>query len=48
VFAKYGSPEQQEKWLVPLLEGKIRSSFAMTERFGACRRLMTVRTPLST
>jgi acyl-CoA dehydrogenase len=35
VFAKYGSPEQQEKWLVPLLEGKIRSSFAMTERFGA-------------
>jgi acyl-CoA dehydrogenase len=34
VFAKYGSPEQQNKWLLPLLDGKIRSAFAMTERFG--------------
>ncbi len=31
VLAKYGNPEQQEKWLKPLLEGKIRSAFAMTE-----------------
>ena len=27
----FGTPEQQERWLQPLLEGEIRSCFAMTE-----------------
>jgi acyl-CoA dehydrogenase len=31
VLARYGNTEQQEKWLKPLLDGKIRSCFAMTE-----------------
>ncbi|KAI8060486.1 acyl-CoA dehydrogenase/oxidase [Gongronella butleri] len=31
VFAKYGTEAQKARWLVPLMEGKIRSAFAMTE-----------------
>jgi len=31
VLYRFGSEEQKERWLAPLLDGKIRSGFAMTE-----------------
>jgi acyl-CoA dehydrogenase len=31
VLVRYGTPEQHERWLQPLLAGRIRSCFAMTE-----------------
>jgi acyl-CoA dehydrogenase len=31
ILAEFGTPQQQERWLRPLLQGEIRSCFAMTE-----------------
>ena len=31
ILAEFGTPEQKDAWLVPLLEGEIRSGFSMTE-----------------
>src|SRR5207344_2090839 len=31
LLAKVGTPAQKEKWLRPIVEGKVKSSFAMTE-----------------
>jgi acyl-CoA dehydrogenase len=35
VLTQFGTPDQQDRWLRPLLDGEIRSAFAMTERFVA-------------
>src|SRR5579875_2739699 len=31
LLAEFGSPQQQRDWLLPLLDGEIRSAFCMTE-----------------
>ncbi|HJT59156.1 MAG TPA: acyl-CoA dehydrogenase family protein, partial [Ktedonobacteraceae bacterium] len=31
ILAQFGTPEQKQQWLMPLLDGEIRSAFAMTE-----------------
>ena len=31
ILAQFGTPEQRQRWLRPLLDGEIRSAFAMTE-----------------
>ncbi|ETW04548.1 hypothetical protein, variant 2 [Aphanomyces invadans] len=35
ILSRFGTPDQQAQWLVPLCEGTIRSCFAMTERYVA-------------
>ncbi len=34
IIAHYGTPQQKEKWLKPLLNGEIRSAFSMSEPTG--------------
>ncbi|MBP2479542.1 acyl-CoA dehydrogenase [Crossiella equi] len=46
LLAAYGTPEQRERWLRPLLDGRIRSAFAMTEPAVASSDASTVATSI--
>lgn len=46
VFARYGNEAQKKEWLQPLLDGKIRSSFAMTEKGIASSDATNIRTSI--
>jgi acyl-CoA dehydrogenase len=46
VLARFGTPEQQDLWLKPLLDGSIRSAYLMTEPAVASSDATNVRTEI--
>jgi len=46
VLLRYGTPELQERWLRPLMQGEIRSSFLMTEPEVASSDATNIRTSI--
>ena len=36
ILVKYGTEEQKEKWLLPLIDGEMESGFSMTEPHNPC------------
>ena len=46
ILGEFGNQEQQDRWLKPLLEGEIRSAFAMTEPEVASSDATNIRTSI--